>query len=245
MLTTLRDGYRAAVFGATGGIGRAIVERLMADPRCGAVLAGGRRPPEDLGKLSGFAFELTDEGRLAAAAESLITGNEAPDLVLVATGLLHDADLAPEKTIKALDAGRLARSFAVNAVGPSLIAKALAPRLPRDRKSVFAALSARVSSISDNRLGGWHGYRASKAALNMLVRNVAIEVGARNPSAVCLTLHPGTVDTGLSRPFQAGVEAGRLFTPAFCAARLLAVMDAAGPQDSGKLLAWDGSEIPF
>ena len=168
------------------------------------------------------------------------------DLVFVATGILHDGDtLQPEKTWRSLDPAALRRSFDINCIGPTLVAKHLLPLLRRDRKAVFAALSARVGSIADNQLGGWYGYRASKAALNMTIRTLAIELARRNPSAVCVGLHPGTVDSELSRPFQRGVPADRLFSPERAAAQLLAVIDDLTPQSSGRLFAWDGSEIPF
>ena len=245
MLQSLRPGYRAAVFGGSGGIGEALVARLAADPACALVWSGARRAGRTDGKVRGFTFDLEDEAGLRTAAEGLLSDGEAPDLVIVATGLLHAEGLQPEKTIGALRGESLARAFAINTIGPALIASALAARLPRARKAVFAVLSARVSSISDNRLGGWHGYRASKAALNMIVRNLALETALRRPKAVCLALHPGTVDTPLSQPFQGGVPEGKLFTPAFAAERLLAVIDAATPEESGRLLAWDGAVIPF
>jgi NAD(P)-dependent dehydrogenase (short-subunit alcohol dehydrogenase family) len=122
--------------------------------------------------------------------------------------------------------------------------KHFAPLMPRDRRAVFAALSARVGSIGDNRLGGWHSYRASKAALNMLLRNLAVELGRSHPQAVVAGLHPGTVDTGLSKPFQKAVAEGKLLTPAFSAERLLAVLDGLTPADSGGVFAWDGARIP-
>lgn len=139
----------------------------------------------------------------------------------------------------------MARLYAINAIGPALIAKHMLPLLPRARKSVFAALSARVGSIADNRLGGWHGYRASKAALNQLIRTCAIEMAIKNKRAICVTLHPGTVDTRLSQPFQSGLAPERLFTPEVSAARLLDVIDALTPAHSGQLFAWDGQPIPF
>jgi NAD(P)-dependent dehydrogenase (short-subunit alcohol dehydrogenase family) len=166
-------------------------------------------------------------------------------LVLVATGVLHEASgLTPEKSWRALDGAQLARYMQVNAIGPALLAKHFLPHFPRRGRAVFAALSARVGSISDNRLGGWYGYRASKAALNMLVRTLALELGRRAPEAVCVGLHPGTVDTGLSRPFQSAVAEGRLFSPEQSAGYLLQVIDKLTPADSGKLFAWDGAEIP-
>jgi NAD(P)-dependent dehydrogenase (short-subunit alcohol dehydrogenase family) len=134
-------------------------------------------------------------------------------------------------------------AFAINAAGPAQIARLLLPAMPRDRRTLFAALSARVGSISDNRLGGWHSYRASKAALNMLIRCLAIEQARSHPQAVCVALHPGTVDTGLSKPFQAGVKPDQLFAPAKAAGHLLAVLDALAPSQSGRLFAWDGKEL--
>ena len=169
----------------------------------------------------------------------------APDLVLIPPGVLHGPGLQPEKALRAVAAEALARAFAINAIGPTLIAKHCAPHLPRDRKSVLAALSARVGSIGDNRAGGWHAYRASKAALNMLFRNCAIELATRNPHAVCVTLHPGTVDTAMSAPFQAGVAKDRLFSPQRSAQALLGVIDRLTPAQSGSLTAWDGQTIPF
>ena len=147
--------------------------------------------------------------------------------------------------MRALDAASLAAVMAVNAIGPALVAKHLLPLTPRDRPSLFAALSARVGSIGDNHLGGWHAYRASKAALNMLIRTLAIEHARSRPLGVCVALHPGTVDTPLSAPFQAGVAPAKLFTADRSAAALLSVMDGLGPTDTGGFFAWDGAPIPW
>jgi NAD(P)-dependent dehydrogenase (short-subunit alcohol dehydrogenase family) len=138
----------------------------------------------------------------------------------------------------------MARVFAVNTIGPALVAKHFLPLLPRRGRSAFAAISARVGSIGDNRLGGWHSYRASKAALNMLLRNFAIELARRAPDAVCIGLHPGTVDTALSAPFRSRVAPDRLFTPARSAGHLLRVIEQATVADNGHVLAWDGARIP-
>ncbi|MFN3613930.1 MAG: SDR family NAD(P)-dependent oxidoreductase [Rubrimonas sp.] len=226
-----RQGARAAVIGASGGIGGAIVDLLRADPGFSEVLGFSRRgtPPLDV----------TDEASIAAAA----AGAGELDLVFVATGLLHDGDFRPEKDMRALDRDRLLRSFAVNAVGPALAAKHFLPLMPRGRRAVFACLSARVGSISDNRIGGWHGYRASKAALNMLIRNLAIETARKRPEHILLALQPGTVDTGLSRPFSA--SAPRLMSPAESAAALLRVAAAAEPGWSGGLYDWRGERLPW
>ncbi|WP_298168736.1 SDR family NAD(P)-dependent oxidoreductase [Novosphingobium sp.] len=233
-----------AVFGASGGIGGALAAALAARTDVAEVHAGSRRGDAPGGsKLRPFAFDLQDEASIAAAC----TGMGGPlDMVLVATGLLTRADgTGPEKSYRALSAEGMAELFAVNTIGPALIAKHALPLLRRDRRAVFAALSARVGSIADNRLGGWHAYRASKAALNMLVKNLALELARTHPQAVAVTLHPGTVDSALSAPFQRGVAAEKLFTPAFSAGALLGVLEGLTPEDSGGLFAWDGAEIPF
>jgi NAD(P)-dependent dehydrogenase (short-subunit alcohol dehydrogenase family) len=192
-----------------------------------------------------LTLDLEDEAGIAAAAEAAKEVCCALDLVIVASGLLHQGDaLGPEKTWRHLDASSFARVLQINTIGPALIGKHFLPLLAEDRKSVFAALSARVGSIGDNRLGGWHAYRASKAALNMLLKNFAIELGRRKPKALVLGLHPGTVDTALSEPFQANVPDGQLFPPEKAAACLLEVIGQATADDSGRVLAWDGKVVP-
>jgi NAD(P)-dependent dehydrogenase (short-subunit alcohol dehydrogenase family) len=239
-LASLHDGYTAAVFGASGGLGRAFVEQLAADPRCARVNAGTRNGhAQDHPKVVPFSFDLTNPASLEAAAGAI----GATDLVIIATGVLHDETIVPEKSMRALNPAQMNLAFAINAAGPAQIARLLLPAMPRDRRTLFAALSARVGSISDNRLGGWHSYRASKAALNMLIRCLAIEQARSHPQAVCVALHPGTVDTGLSKPFQAGVNPDQLFAPAKAAGHLLAVLDALAPSQSGRLFAWDGKEL--
>lgn len=228
----------AVVIGASGGIGAAVLDALRAGGRFAWVEGLSRSGPEET------RIDVADEASIAAAAERL-AGRGELGLVFVATGLLHGAHAQPEKSWRGLSADALLASYHVNAVGPALVAKHFLPLLPRRGRAVFAALSARVGSIGDNRLGGWYAYRASKAALNMLIRNLAVELARTRPDAVCVSLHPGTVDTSLSRPFQAGVAEGRLFTPAFAAARLLDVIDGLTPAESGNLFAWDGRAIPF
>jgi NAD(P)-dependent dehydrogenase (short-subunit alcohol dehydrogenase family) len=217
---------RAVVLGASGGIGAALADRLAAR---GEVLRLSRGDGD---------FDLTDEASIAASAARV--GGDV-DLVFCATGEL----VAPERANRQVAADALARSFAVNATGPALVAKHFLPLLAKDRRAGFAALSARVGSIGDNRLGGWHAYRAAKAALNQLVRTMAVELTRSHPQAFAVTLHPGTVDTPLSAPFQRGVAPDKLFTTDFAAGRLLSVLDGLDASASGGFFAWDGQAIPF
>ncbi len=228
----------AVVIGASGGIGAALADAL-ADEGSHDVIHRFARSA-----IGADHLDLTEEASIAAAAARVAAG-PPPALIFVATGLLHEGEHMPEKALRDLDPVWLARSYAVNAIGPALVMKHFLPLLARQGAPVFAALSARVGSIADNRLGGWHGYRAAKAALNMLVRNAAIEARRRYDRSIVVALHPGTVDTALSTPFRAGVTPGSLFAPDRAALQLLDVVDGLKPLDSGKFYAWDGAEIPF
>lgn len=222
----------AVVIGASGGIGAALVGQLKRSGRFETVLGLSRRDD---------GLDLEEEASIARAADAAARFG-SPELTIVATGVLHSGR-TPERSFKALSADHLARDYRINAIGPALVAKHFLPLMPRDRRSMFAALSARVGSIGDNRLGGWHAYRASKAALNMLLRNIAIEAARTHPHAIIVGLHPGTVDTGLSEPFQKRVPPERLFTPDLSAKHLLTVLESLKPKDSGGVFAWDGQRI--
>lgn len=222
----------AVVIGASGGIGRAVADAVQAS----GVFAVVHRLSRSV-----TGFDLEDEASIAAAAAEGAKG-PAPTLVFVATGVLHHGQ-TPERSYRSLTPEHMMRDFRINAVGPALVAKHFLPLLPRDRRVVFAALSARVGSISDNRLGGWHAYRASKAALNMTLKNLAIEMARTHPLAVIAGLHPGTVGTDLSAPFQKGVPPEKLFDARYSADRLLSVIEALNPAASGHVFAWDGRPI--
>ena len=226
---------RAVVIGASGGIGTALADTL--ELRGTKVVRLSRSAAD-----AGFRVDLADEQSIASAAQQVRQGGGC-DLVIVATGLLHGPGVRPEKSWRELSADGLATSFAINAIGPALAAKHFLPLLERNCRAGFAVLSARVGSISDNRLGGWYGYRASKAALNMFVKSFAIELARSNPQAFCVALHPGTVATPLSAPFQRNVPPARLFTPEDSACALLDVLEGCDASVSGRIIAWGGAEI--
>lgn len=233
-MNSLPDGFRALVVGSSGAIGHALVRVLQADPRCAAVHA--------LHRGSTPALELSDEASIAAAAAHVAESGPL-HLVLCATGALHVDGRAPEKRLAELNPATMARAFAVNTIGPAMVIKHFHPLLARRERSLLGVLSARVGSIGDNRLGGWYSYRASKAALNMLLHTAAIEVARQRPLAVLAALHPGTVVSALSAPIIGDAEAS---TPDQAAARLLAVLDALPAEGaSGGFHAWDGQTIAW
>ena len=233
-LASFPPGGVAAVFGASGGIGAALADAIDGSRRFGAVLrfSRGGEPRFDLG----------DEDSIERAAERLAEAGDIR-LVVLATGVLEPSGRPPERSWRELDASAMAQAFAVNAIGPALVIKHVLPRFPRTGRSVFAALSARVGSIGDNRLGGWWSYRASKAALNQIVRTAAVELARRAPEALCVALHPGTVATPLSAPFvRPGTD---VLTPERSATRLLDVIDGLGPADSGGFCDWRGAPVAW
>ncbi len=231
------------IIGASGGIGQAVVQQLLGMPTISCIygLSRSKHVLEDH-RYTHISADITDEQSLGNAVEEL---PGSIDLVFIATGVLHDTQsLAPEKKLSQLLADNLLQSFLVNTIGPALCARYLLPKMNKRHKSVLVALSARVGSISDNRLGGWYSYRASKAALNMLIKTLSIEVKRQYPGMIIAGLHPGTVDTPLSQPFQQNVPANKLFTPEYSAQCLLNVIEQLTPEDSGACFAWDGKKIP-
>ncbi len=231
-MQSLPPHYRALVIGASGAIGSAFVQQLQADPRCAQVRA--------LCRSSTPRIDFDDEASVAQAARAL--AGEGPfHLVIHAAGLLHGTHGLPEKRLAQLNYAQLEHTFRTNTFGPALVLAHFAPLLDRQR-SVLAVLSAKVGSIGDNRLGGWYSYRASKAALNMLLKTAAIEVRRSNPAAVLVALHPGTVDSALSAPFR-GAEIGRPAQDA--AADMLRVLDGLAATDSGGFFAYSGQALPW
>ena len=232
----------AAIFGASGGIGAAMVRRLEA-LGCERIYAGSRSGAGDFGpSVKPFRFDLEDEESIKAAADMM--RDDPPQWVIVASGVLTLEDgTGPERTYKRLDAAAMAKVLSLNTIGPALIAKHMLGLMPRDRAFTFAALSARVGSIGDNGLGGWHSYRASKAALNMLLKNFAIEMARTHPSGVVAGLHPGTVDTALSEPFQKGLPDGQLTDPDEAAENLIKVLSGLTPEQSGQVFDFAGKLI--
>ena len=231
-MSSLPEGYRALVLGAHGGLGAAFLAHLQADPRCAQAVGLGRRTEP--------ALELSDPTSIEAAAAAMKA--QGPwHLIVLATGVLHGPGLRPEKRLADLEAESLRRVFEVNTVGPALVLRHFAPQLDRQR-SLMGLLSAKVGSIGDNRLGGWYAYRASKAALNMMVRTAAIELQRTHKGAVLVALHPGTVSTALSEPFN-GQTLGRESTVA--AGEMLGVLDRLMPEDTGSFRAYDGQVLPW
>jgi NAD(P)-dependent dehydrogenase (short-subunit alcohol dehydrogenase family) len=246
-LATFPDGFRALIVGASGGVGRALTTQLVAHPRCETVFAASRTGV-DIAGARPLSMDYDNPNSVADAVGA--AAEDGPlHLVIVASGVLVDgAGRGPEKSWRQIDADHMMDVFKVNTLGPALVARSALDTLARGNKdapekAVFAALSARVGSISDNRLGGWHSYRASKAALNQILKTCAIELARKRPHAACIGLHPGTVDTSLSEPFQGNVPDGKLFTPEFSAARLLEVVDQVTADQSGCVFDWAGEII--
>jgi NAD(P)-dependent dehydrogenase (short-subunit alcohol dehydrogenase family) len=235
---------RALVLGASGAIGDALVRLLIQDPSVSAVFAASRSGTSFTDpKVTNLLVDSEDEESLAHAAE-ICRQAGALDLIINAIGLLHDGEtLKPERALRDIKGHNLARLFWVNSINPALMMKYFSPLMTKDRPAVLATLSARVGSIGDNKTGGWYGYRASKAALNQLIKTAAIELAVRRPNLICVGLHPGTVRSAMSEPFLAHYTKNEIFTPEVAAKALLEVIANLTPSQSGRVFAWDGQEI--
>ncbi len=245
----------ALIVGASQGIGLGFVQTLLQDDRIVKIYATYRdlesaselialkdKYPERLICLS---MDITDELQVMECVRQIRTEVNKLHLVVNCVGLLHEGSVQPEKSLRQIDPERLLRYFQVNSIGSVLLAKHLLPLFKHRDRSVFASISAKVGSIGDNQLGGWYGYRASKAALNMFMRNVAIEYGRTCPKTLVVMLHPGTTDTRLSRPYQGNVPAEKLFSVERTVTQLLAVIEQLQDGDSGQFFSWDGSRLPW
>ena len=248
------DPLVSLVVGANQGIGLEFARQLVQRDPPSRVFATHRQAPSPEllalrdrvpDQLTLLPLDITDEAQIANAIAQIKSHTPHLHLVMNCVGLLHDETLQPEKSLQQVQSDSLLRYFQVNSIGSVLLAKYALPLLKHGDRSVFAAISAKVGSIGDNELGGWYGYRASKAALNMLMRTTAIEYRRKSPHTLVVVLHPGTTDTRLSKPFQRNVPPEKLFSVHRTVSQLLQVIEGLQPQDSGKFFSWDGSELPW
>lgn len=242
MLRSFDQPIDVLVVGATGGLGDAFVQALSENDAVANIYTWSRSMPNSLpDRVCANAFDLQNEDLLHSAAERIARLN----LIIVATGVLHNKrGVFPEKSLKDVNPDFMSEVLRTNMILPLLIAKHTVKLLPRRERTVFCCLSARVGSISDNKLGGWYSYRASKAALNQSIKCVSLELKRTHPDAICVGLHPGTVETRLFEPFKKNVDEDKLFSPSYSASQLLRVIDDLTPMQSGSVFAWDGKIIP-
>jgi len=230
---------KVAIFGANGSIGRALCAHYQKDSN---VYAFARNDffidTNDIEKI------LLDDYKQETLLDSASSfENDFFDKIIVSIGILHDKDFMPEKRIEDFSSDQFLETIRVNTLIPTLIAKNFYKKLKKKDRSILAFLSARVGSVSDNRSGGWYSYRASKAALNMMVKNLSIELGRYNKELAVIGLHPGTVDSRLSQPFQKNLEDSKIFSADFSVLKLSSVIGSLNIEDSGRCFSWDGKEI--
>ena len=233
-----------AVIGSSGAIGNSISKLLKSEISVESVYNFSRSAiSESSEKEKNIYIDIENEDSIIESIKK-IPKDIKFDLIFVATGILHnDEDIYPEKSIKDLSGNKLKKVLMVNTIGPALIGKYFIPFLNKNNKNVFAFLSARVGSISNNKIGGWYSYRASKSALNQIIKNFSIEIKRSNPNSIFVGLQPGTVKSNLSKPFQKNVNSKNLFSPDYSAKKLIDVINNLSIEDTGKLFAWDGEEI--
>ena len=247
------DRANVLIVGASQGIGLGFVRALLQQDNIQKIYATYRsKQTNDLfaleqssDRLECLQVDVTDESQIAAAAKQIQESVKYLHLAIYCVGVLHKKDLFPEKSLRQIDPKNLIYSFQVNSIGAVLLAKYLMPLFRKSERSVFACISAKVGSIGDNRLGGWYGYRASKAALNMFLKTTAIEYSRRCPKTIVVALHPGTTDTRLSQPFQKNVPPGKLFPVEHTVDLLSQVIAGLSSEDSGEFFSWDGSKLPW
>lgn len=244
----------ALVVGASSGIGLGFVKALLNDESIQTLFATYRSPDSaaellkleaEYSHLKCLNLDITDEEQVVRAIAQISAAVPALHCVINCVGILHEGDLQPEKSLRQINADQLLRYFQVNSIGSVLLAKHLMPLFKHGDRSLFATISAKIGSIEDNRLGGWYGYRASKAALNMLMKTAAIEYSRRCPKTIITLLHPGTTDTRLSKPFQRNVPPEKLFPVERTVSQLLDILETLTPSDSGSFFSWDGQPLPW
>jgi NAD(P)-dependent dehydrogenase (short-subunit alcohol dehydrogenase family) len=243
-------GAVALVVGAGQGIGLGFVRQLLQSNCVNRIYATYRNPESEVlaiadPRLCCFPLDMTQESQIAAVIQKIQAETPALHTVVNCVGILHEGAMQPEKSLRHLNAEQLLRYFQINSIGAVLLAKHVQPLLKHGDRAILATISAKVGSIGDNQLGGWYGYRASKAALNMFMRTTAIEYKRGCPRAIVITLHPGTTDTQLSKPFQRGVPPEKLFSIERTVQQLLTVLDQLQESDSGEFFSWDGSRLPW
>jgi NAD(P)-dependent dehydrogenase (short-subunit alcohol dehydrogenase family) len=245
----------ALILGATQGIGLGFVKQLLQEPSISTIFATYRTldAAQDLlalqaanpERLMCIALDITDEIQIADLVQTIQTKAKRLHWVINCVGILHEGTLQPEKSLSQINTERLLQYFQVNSIGAVLLAKHLVPLLKHPERSIFATISAKVGSIGDNQMGGWYGYRASKAALNMFMKTAAIEYSRKSPNTIIALLHPGTTDTRLSKPFQRNVPPEKLFSIERTVTQLWTILHQLEPNDSGQFFSWDGTPIPW
>jgi NAD(P)-dependent dehydrogenase (short-subunit alcohol dehydrogenase family) len=240
----------ALIVGAGQGIGLEFVRQWLQREGVDRLYATHCNPQTALlaiadTRLSCLPMDITDEAQIAAVVKTIQAETKTLHTVINCVGVLHDSTMQPEKSLRQLNAEQLLRYFQVNSIGAVLVAKHVQPLLKHGDRALLATISAKIGSIGDNHLGGWYGYRASKAALNMFMRTTAIEYKRTCPRAIVVTLHPGTTNTQLSQPFQRNVPPEKLFAVDRTVKQLLAVLDQLQERDSGEFFSWDGSRLPW
>lgn len=243
------------IVGASQGIGLGFVKKTLENQAFRKIYATYRNSetaqellsleklfPE---KLVCLHLNVTNEDSIAEGVQKIQQDIEKLHLVINCVGILHEGKIKPEKSLRQINSENLLRYFEINSIGSVLLAKHLLPLLSHSDRNIFATISAKIGSIGDNYLGGWYGYRASKAALNMFMRTVAIEYSRKSPKTIVVTLHPGTTDTKLSKPFQKNVPPEKLFSVDKTVSQLLTVIENLTQNDSGHFFSWDGSRLPW
>ena len=234
-----------AIIGANGTIGRGFVEYFLnrLETKYLYLFSRSAIKYSDT-RIIHQLIDIEDERSIEKAAH-VIPDDITLDYLIVTTGVLSIGDIKPEKSIKELNYKKFIKVLAINTIGPALIGKHFIKKLHKDNKSVFALLSARLGSISDNNLGGWYSYRCSKSALNMIIKNISIEMKCKNPKFIVVAIHPGTVRGKLSDPFSRSINKDKIFDASYSVSKMIDVITSLTIDDSGKLFAWDGKEIGF